>query len=112
MRTKSISYPAKKKSIPSPSFAKNSINLSGCASASTCGPRMIPSTSSNTTTGSITRGPTAVAAMAATAALTTISMNEASSTLIGAAAPRMRRIDIYCDATAQRAASGTQDPKN
>ena len=50
-RSKSISYPAKKNSIPRPRVAKNDTKVPRCTRPSTCGPMMIPSTSSRTTTG-------------------------------------------------------------
>src|SRR5215211_2533718 len=80
MRSKSISYPAKKNSIPSPRFPKKSVKSSTRATSRTSGPNRIPKSSSRTTTERAIRGSSAVTATPASAASATMTRNEEAST--------------------------------
>src|SRR4051794_21196342 len=89
MRWKSISYPAKKKSSPSPRFEKKPMKSSVCARPSACGPIRIPSSSSTTTTGGANLLGSTATEVAASAATTTTAKNDDVSTwIIGLASAR------------------------
>ena len=85
MRGKSISSPAMKNRNASPNWPRNSISVVWCVRPRTCGPTMIPSRISTTTTGTRTCSGRSTTNGAAAATTATISSDPVSTDSMGAA---------------------------